>query len=146
VISSVGHLDSPALPAPNTQFCRTRDGGATWVELAPREVLRFGFGARFPGEDYPALYIAGWLNGKYGIYFSTDEGDTWTQLWSDAGGIWPIDNGTITAIDGDKDIIGRVYIGMSGTGIAYSEPVDPIKSKCKKAHEIIYNIKLEVGC
>ena len=40
----------------------------------------FGFGAAAPGQSYPAIYIAGWVNNVYGIWQSINDAQSWTQI------------------------------------------------------------------
>src|SRR4029077_1374071 len=62
-------------------FYHSTDGGATWTAVANvQEAAAFGFGAPAPGQSYPAIYIAGYVNNVYGIWQSTDDAQSWTQI------------------------------------------------------------------
>ena len=102
-----------AHPAPNP-FMRSMDGGKTWTAIPDvLEVRAFGFGANV--SDYPAIFIAGWVNRTYGIWQSDDNGQSWTKI-----GVFPLGSlDKVTTIDGDKNRRGKVYIGFSGSGYAY---------------------------
>jgi hypothetical protein len=100
-------------PAPNA-FMRSRDGGATWSAVdGVLEVHAFGFG-RGHG-DYPAIYVAGWVHGDYGIWLSQDDAASWVKLGDYPLGI--LDR--VTAVEGDSNVAERVYVGFGGAGYAY---------------------------
>ena len=97
-------------------FLESTNQGATWTDVANvSEVLSFGFGAAAPGQSYPAIYIAGWVNDVYGVWQSINDAKSWTQV-----GTFP-DNSLdeITTISGDPNIYGQVYVGFQGSGFAY---------------------------
>ncbi len=102
-------------------FFRSTDGGATWTPLPNvMEVNAFGFGKAAPGSSYPTIYIAGYLDGTWGIYRSTD-GDqptpTWTPISTDG---YPLGNFTgIRTVEGDHNTYGTVYLGTGGGGFFY---------------------------
>ena len=75
-----------------------------------------GFGRAAPGLSYPAIFIAGTVNGVYGIYRSDDGGATWIRINDYQHQFFTID-----AITGDPRIYGRVYLGTSGRGIVYGD-------------------------
>ena len=116
-----GHLfftagpQSGVKPAPSP-FRRSIDGGATWTSVKDvLEVFAFGFGKpRMPGS-YPAIYIAGWVHRTYGLWRSDDAAATWVSI-----GDFPLGNlDEVKTIDGDKDVFGKVYVGLSGSGYVY---------------------------
>jgi len=82
------------------------------------EIQAFGFGKAAPRRSYPALYLAGVVNGQAGVFRSTDEAHTWTRI-NDDRHQW----GLILQITGDSRIYGRVYVGTHGRGILYGDPV-----------------------
>ena len=97
-------------------FMRSTDGGVTWTTIPNvLEVYAFGFGKEAPGTTYPAIYIAGWVGGVYGIWQSTNEGQSWTQIADFPTG--SLDE--VKAVEGDKNTFGTVYVGFSGSGYAY---------------------------
>ncbi len=117
-----GHLwftsgpQSTAHPNSKGYFRRSTDGGVTW-RTVPNvlEVLDFGFGKPKISGGYPAIYLAGWVNRKYGIWRSDDEAESWTNI-----GTYPNDNlDAVTAINGDMNAYSVVYVGFHGSGFAY---------------------------
>lgn len=100
-------------PATNA-FMRSTDGGATWTAVPDvLEVRAFGFG-KAP-TDYPAIFIAGWVHGGYGIWRSDDKARSWIQI-----GDYPLGSlADVGTIDGDKTVFGTVYMGLGGDGYVY---------------------------
>ena len=108
-------------------FYQSTNGGATWTAVPNvSEVICFGFGAPAPGQSYPSIYIVGWVNNVYGIWQSTNNAQSWTQI-----GTYP--NGSldqIKTISGDPNIYGQVYVGFAGTGYAYL-PATACRHRCR---------------
>jgi hypothetical protein len=82
------------------------------------EIRAFGFGEGAPHQSYPALYLAGTVHGQPGIFRSSDEARTWVRI-NDDQHQW----GQISQITGDPRLYGRVYIGTSGRGVLYGDPI-----------------------
>lgn len=105
-------------------FKRSVDAGVTWSTISDvLEVYDFGFGTAASGASYPTLYIIGFVNSVFGIYYSTDVSDTpgalsWTKI-SDGFPLNSLDQ--LTSIDAHKQRFGEVYIGFKGSGLAYSD-------------------------
>lgn len=97
-------------------FMRSVDGGATWQAIPNLwEISAFGFGKAAPGQDYPAIYIAGYVNSTYSIWRSDDNAASWVDL-----GAIPLNNGdSVASVAGDMNTYGKVYIGFGGSGAAY---------------------------
>ncbi len=104
---------------------RSTDHGATWTVVKDgstdfSNTTAFGFGATFPGQSYPAIYIAG-FNGtntvptNYGIWRSIDNAVTWTKLTDFPNGVVQI----VNDLDGDKTTPGTIYGATSGAGAWY---------------------------
>jgi photosystem II stability/assembly factor-like uncharacterized protein len=91
------------------------------------EIQAFGFGKAAPHHSYPALYLAGTVNGQAGVFRSTDEAHTWTRI-NDDQHQW----GLILQITGDPRIYGRVYVGTHGRGILYGDPMSPPAARPQK--------------
>ncbi len=108
-----------ANPDPRAAFKRSTDGGSTWVPVPNvLEVYSFGFGDVKQPANYPAIFIAGWVYGEWGIWRSDDEGATWAKIAN-----FPLDSfDLITAVEGAKDGTDRVYLGFRGSGYAYGVP------------------------
>ncbi|HEY9248840.1 MAG TPA: sialidase [Rariglobus sp.] len=115
-----GHLWFAEVTGPG--LWRSTDGGATWsASPGLTNVYNVGLGkARIHG-GYPTIFIAGTAGGITGIFRSTDEGKTWDQVCAYPLGItdW------IDALDGDKEVFGKVYVGFAGAGFAYGKPAAP---------------------
>jgi len=82
-----------------------------------KHLSAFGFGKPAPGSDYHTLYIAGILEGVYGVYRSTDKGRSWVMI-NDEQHQWS----NLLYVIGDPKVYGRVYIGTHGRGILYGDP------------------------
>ncbi len=104
-----------AHPAPSP-LMRSTDGGVTWAPVtAAGEVHAFGFGKG--RGDYPAIFIAGWIKGDYGIWRSDDAAKSWVKNGKFPLGILS----QVTAIEGDVNDAERVYVGFRGAGYAFGE-------------------------
>lgn len=81
------------------------------------QIHAFGFGRAAPGSTEPALYLVGTVAGQYGVFRSTDGGNSWQRINDDAHQ-W----GLILQISGDPKVFGRVYVGTHGRGVLYGDP------------------------
>ncbi len=81
-------------------------------------VVTVGFGRARTGSDYPAVYVAGNLDGAWGIYRSDDAGASWVRI-SDRTHAY----GTVIHLTGDPRVFGRVYLAVAGRGVIYGDPV-----------------------
>jgi photosystem II stability/assembly factor-like uncharacterized protein len=81
------------------------------------EIHAFGFGKSAPDAKYPALYLVGTIQGKAGIFRSTDAAQTWLRI-NDDQHQW----GLVLQITGDPRTYGRVYVGTHGRGVFYGDP------------------------
>lgn len=81
------------------------------------EIEAFGFGKPAPHQKYPALYLAGTIDGQSGVFRSIDAARNWTRI-NDDQHQW----GLILQISGDPRIYGRVYVGTHGRGVLYGDP------------------------
>jgi len=115
-----GHLffSSGRLSRAASPFMRSTDGGSTWTPVAGfASVHAFGFGAAFPGRDYPAIYVAGYNGPEWGLWRSIDNAESWAKI-----GDFPLGSlDTIKSIEGDKVKVGTVYIAFAGSGFAYRD-------------------------
>ena len=98
-------------------FMHSTDGGATWQSVTGVQAGTFGFGAPATAGGPATVYIVGEVNGVYGVWYSTDDAKTWTQIGEHPAG--SLD--TIKTISGDMDQFGKVYVGFGGSGYAYLE-------------------------
>ena len=81
----------------------------------------FGFGkAKSGGSGYPAIFVVGFVNQvgpyTYGLWRSDDGCSTWKKISNGyPAGVYA----GITAIDGDNNTYGTVYVGVGGASILY---------------------------
>jgi photosystem II stability/assembly factor-like uncharacterized protein len=94
-------------------------GGAVVFARLPgiRQIQAFGFGKAAPGRSYPALCLAGTIQGQPGVFRSDDAARSWVRI-NDNQHQW----GLILQITGDPRVYGRVYVGTHGRGILYGDP------------------------
>jgi photosystem II stability/assembly factor-like uncharacterized protein len=96
----------------------TMEASVSFARLPGVEAIQaFGFGKAAPQQPYPALYLAGSVDGQPGILRSTDEARTWVKI-NDGQHQW----GLILRIAGDPRLYGRVYAGTHGRGVLYGDP------------------------
>ena len=115
VPGNAGHLFRSSGKASGANFERSTDAGSNWSAVSGvTEVWAFGFGVA-GGGGYPAIYIAGFVSGVWGVYRSDDNAATWVALG--ANPLNSIDQ--ITTVEGDANTYGKVYIGFLGSGFAY---------------------------
>jgi xyloglucan-specific exo-beta-1,4-glucanase len=95
------------------------DSGASFTRVTTvASGLSVGFGRAAPGSTYPALYLAGTVDGVVGVYRSDNAGAGWLRINDDAHQYGNMGE-TIT---GDPRVYGRVYLGTNGRGILVAEP------------------------
>lgn len=127
VPGKAGHLffTSGHATAPDTRLRRSIDGGRQWQVLETVDrVDDVAFGKAAPGAAYPAIYISGRVEGRYGIWRSLDDARSWQRLVDFPAGT--LDQVTVMAAD--PDVFGRVYLGYKGSGWVWGEP-----APCKPA-------------
>ena len=97
---------------------RSTDGGQNFTKIdGVSEAHTVGFGKHAPGHSYPALYMAGLIDGVRGVFRSVDAGQSWVRINDDQHQYGWIGQ-TIT---GDPRVFGRVYLGTNGRGIIYGD-------------------------
>ncbi|HTV23241.1 MAG TPA: sialidase family protein, partial [Polyangiaceae bacterium] len=115
VFGNAGHV----WVSSNGGLWRSTDGAATFERIeAVSSAPALGFGQAAPGATYPALYLAGSVNGQVGLYRSIDAGASWVAIHDAANRF-----GFINHITGDPRQFGRVYLGTGGRGILVGDPV-----------------------
>lgn len=98
---------------------KTTDSGTSFQRVENFENARLiCWGAPAPDSHMPTAFVFGVKQGKWGIYRSVDMGKNWIKIHDDrhqfpAG---------VSAIEGDKNVFGRIYVGTDGNGINYGEP------------------------
>jgi hypothetical protein len=103
----------------DTHLWRSGDGGATWTTVAGiAEPFDVAVGQAAPGRADPAIYVAGWWRGVWGIWRSLDDAVTWEQL-----GPFPLDSlDEINVLRAATDVYGELYVAFQGSGWArYTE-------------------------
>ena len=94
----------------------SEDGGANFSRFADvQECWAIGFGKAEEGANYPAAYMYGKVYNEWGVYRSSDKGESWVKLVDYPLGLFDI----VTAISGDPEIFGRVYIAYKGNSFVY---------------------------
>jgi len=102
------------------QLLKSTDGGQNWTqEPGVDRALLFGFGKERPGENMPALYLFGRVNGDYPsrAYHSWDGGENWTAINVPS----EFNIGNPQMMVGDRNTYGQVYIGSGGQGVFVGE-------------------------
>jgi len=85
-----------------------------WPDLQGANTVALGKAAT--GSTYSAaVYVAGTVNGVWGVYHSEDGGATWARFNDDAH-----QYGGIRTIAGDWNTYGRIYVSAPGRGIVYT--------------------------
>jgi hypothetical protein len=121
VPGKAGHLFFTAGPLdgdPTDNFLyRSTNGGSQWQAVTSiLHVRSFGFGKAAPDSSYPTLFAAGFVNGVYALWRSTNEGASWERV-----GKFPRNSlDYVKDIDGDKTVFGRFYMAFGGSGFGYA--------------------------
>ncbi|KAJ3120795.1 hypothetical protein HK100_012647 [Physocladia obscura] len=98
-----------------TNLYKSTDGANTFTALGVQAVA-VGFGVKASSGTYPAaVYISGTIGTQAGLYRSDDGGNTWVRINDDTHQY----GSTNFAIDGDKNVYGRVFVGTNGLGVVY---------------------------
>jgi len=100
------------------QLYHSLDGGKRFEPVAnPPDIRALGFGKAARYWGYPALYAAGSVSGRDGLFRSDNRGITWVRI-NDDRHQW---GNRYRCIAGDPRIYGRVYVGTDGRGILYGD-------------------------
>ncbi len=95
------------------------NGGKRFAEVkTDLSVFTFDFGKAAPGKREMTLYALGTKDGAFAIWQSVDSGQSWVRL-NDGEHEY---SRMFRCIAGDKNVFGRVYVGIDGRGIIYGEP------------------------
>lgn len=94
------------------------DSGASFQKLANvQQADVVGFGKAPEGKTYPAIYANAKIDGVRGIFRSDDAGATFVRI-NDGQHQYGAANSAIT---GDPNLYGRIYLGTNGRGIIYGD-------------------------
>ncbi|MFP4165332.1 MAG: T9SS type A sorting domain-containing protein [Chitinispirillaceae bacterium] len=111
------------VPLTGGGLARSVDGGETYTDIeAVTYCEAVGFGKAAPGEEYPAVYIFGTVDGVTGVFQSVDEGAFWVRVNDDQHEYGGLANGEFVV--GDMNTFGVVYMSTAGMGIACRVPAD----------------------
>jgi hypothetical protein len=117
------------------------DGGSTWniigvATLGGADVVGeieepglLGFSATKPGSSYPTIWLQGWINGEYGIYYCTNADPLTTGKWT-WNRVQAFPNGCFDfhpAMCGDPDSWHTCYLSGQGSGWWYTTQDDVTK-------------------
>jgi hypothetical protein len=99
---------------------RSTNGGASFTRIGSGigTALRIGFGRAAPGQSVPAVYLTGRVNNVWGVFRSDNGGGGWTRVNDDQHQFGSLNS----AITGDPDRYGRVYLGTNGRGVQVGDP------------------------
>lgn len=99
---------------------RTTDGGTSWSAISGvTTAYRFGFGKPISPSTEPTIFINGIIGGVNGIYYSTNQGSSWTRIWDGSVPAGCLD------ITGDMKEEYTVYLATSGRGVIYGTAQSP---------------------
>jgi len=94
------------------------DGGVSWDTIPGIDtVYHFGLGMPVEASGNATLFVHGVLNQTEGIYYSGDNGITFTDITGFIN--YPL--GLITNLEGDLQMEGRVYMSTWGRGVFYGD-------------------------
>ena len=109
----------------------TQDGFAHLAQIANvGEVFAFGLGLAKPGNNFPSVYLVGYLSGAYGIYRGDGNLSNWqagantgaTVTWIKIGD-YPLNSASlIRSICGDNNVWGKCYVATESNGPFYFLP------------------------
>ena len=119
----------------DTRLRHSTDGGRRWRALDIDWVDDIAFGRPASGRAYPTLFVAGRIEGRYGLWRSTDAATSWQRI-----GRFPVGSlDQVTVMAGDPDVFGRVYLGFKGSGWVYGEPArcDPAPYRLGDTRECV---------
>ena len=107
-VEAVDDVAATATPTPSADAVEAVD-----------EVRTLGMGAPIAPRTTPTLFLYGRANGddEIGLYRSTDDGATFEMIAEHPGGSFD----SVTVVEGDASIPGRVYIGFAGSGSAVGD-------------------------
>jgi hypothetical protein len=139
---SCGSLGSPPGTGVSGRAMFSTDGGTTWEFMGVTtlggadpgateigEVNWLSIGAVKPGSSYPTIWISGWINNTYGIYYCTNASPTTTGKWTwNSVEAYPMGwMDFMTGMQADPEIWHTCYLSLAGSGYAYTTQTDVTK-------------------
>lgn len=102
----------------------SEDYGKTFTRLNAAKVTAVGLGTGKTESDPLAIYIYGQPTGEdtLGVYWSTDEGETWERVNDDLHRYGGLGNGNLIA--GDMNVYGRCYMSTVGMGVICFDKIE----------------------
>jgi hypothetical protein len=131
VTDTTGHLFWTAGVNNSDTLYYSRDGGARWTTVGTRGSVvgmnyDVGFGATKPGNDYPSVFIYGYVSGVLGVWQCDASNSAWAanaQRWTQIAQLTDLPRQCQTdlcyTVEGDGNVYGQVYLGFGGTGPVY---------------------------
>jgi photosystem II stability/assembly factor-like uncharacterized protein len=119
-VSTTGHLflhsGRTGGGSRNGNLRRSTNEGGSWTSIANvNEPYAVGFGAVKPGNDYPSVYLIGYVNSIYGFWRSDSSSAAWTSnrvTWTMLGNPYPFNSTDFfDLIEGDANVYGMFYVG-----------------------------------
>ncbi|KFY54826.1 hypothetical protein V496_07172 [Pseudogymnoascus sp. VKM F-4515 (FW-2607)] len=108
------------LPLGKSGLWHSTNFGTTWSRIGSKALVAtyFTLGKSAPGRSNPALFLWGKVSASAteALFRSDDAGSTWVRVNDDTH-----QYGGASIIQGDPRVYGRVYIGMFGRGIVYTD-------------------------
>jgi hypothetical protein len=103
-------------PTAERGLYHSTNAGASFAQMTGvEECWAIGFGKTATGATYPTLYMYGKVSGAWGLYRSTNGAAVWDKCADYPLGIFD----QVTAVNGDPDVFGKVYVAFSGNSFAY---------------------------
>ena len=97
----------------------SRDGGDTWDKLPGwGRTLSVSLGAAAAGATDPTLYASGVLDGRQGVYRSTNLGNDWQLMAEFPAGL----HAEPYYLSASPTEVDKLYVGVAGYGFVYSVP------------------------
>ena len=106
---------------------RSSDAGMSFTPIANvQQANEFAFGKAAPGRTNPTVFVSGIVNQAEGLYRSDDAtalpGNAADARWVKVSTARQA-LGNMTFLEGDRLVFGRVFVGTSGRGILYGQPL-----------------------
>jgi xyloglucan-specific exo-beta-1,4-glucanase len=106
---------------------RSSDAGVSFTKIANIQTAdNLTFGKAAPGRQNPTVFINGTINNREGLFRSDDatslKGDASQAKWVEISTKQQVLS-NVTYLEGDRLTFGKIYVGTSGRGILYGQPM-----------------------